>query len=238
MKDIIWTKDELKKIKRHVLTRANLTINDEGEIQKHNPHTIPYQEIHQYTYMQYAEEIEKLFYTDNKEEIMNLLTQISNLKFNSTTPHNIGFVTTLRRINPNDATEIFVVFKEIIGQYERITSRISQEFVNQCTTIEELIETSKKYTHTHHDETIQSEEFKMASNEINDLFFMCNGIMENNLFKPLLTKLNSTLQHRITAKVNLYTNQKVNRHFKTIENNNYNYQAETSRRLKKLIKKD
>lgn len=223
MKDIIWTKDELKNIKKIILTRANLTLTNESELKQLHSSLIVGQRIQQYTYTNYKNEIEELFYTDNKKEITSILDKASKITFDPNNPKHIGFISTISKLNPTDASGIFVIFKEIISQYERITSKIAQEFVNDATTIEGLVEKTHVHLHKNHEESIQS---KTVINEINELFSMCNGAIDSELFQPIINKLNETLQHRINAKILLFTNLRLEKLHKIIEQCSYEYTTE------------
>jgi len=55
---------------------------------------------------------------------------------------------------------------------------------------------------------------------------MCNGTIESELFQPLITKLNDTLQHRLTSKILLFTNQRIEKLRRIVEQCCFEYTTE------------
>ena len=141
--DIIWTKDELKKIKKIILLKINIKVNENNELIRGTSTTINYNATNNSLYTEVIDELNKLFYMTDREKISEILTKASQIKADPNNKLHYGLVTTLSKINPNNHEEIFIVFKEIIAQYEKSINNIVTKIANNVDNIDELKERIK-----------------------------------------------------------------------------------------------
>ena len=133
MNNIIWTKEELIKIKKLILKRTGLFFND-NNILEYNP-------LNEYKINSYQEElilgINELLNIKERSEIDRILTKYSKVEFDSNNKLHYGLISTLSKINLNKDKDyyiqIFIILKEIICQYERIIKEESEKIFSKYT---------------------------------------------------------------------------------------------------------
>jgi len=145
--DIIWTKDELRNIKKIILTKISIKVNENNELVR-GASTINYNATNNSLYTEVIDELNKLFYMKDREKISEILTKASQIKADPNNKLHYGLVTTLSKINPNKHEEIFIVFKEIIAQYEKSINNIVTKIANSSDNIDELKEIIKNINNT------------------------------------------------------------------------------------------
>ena len=95
MNNIIWTKEELIKIKKLILKRTGLFFNDNN--------TLEYNPLNEYKINSYQEElilgINELLNIKERSEIDRILTKYSKVEFDSNNKLHYGLISTLSKIN-------------------------------------------------------------------------------------------------------------------------------------------
>ena len=199
--NIIWTKEELDKI-NEFLKKYNLEFSDEinynvvvSNKYQDTPNFLP-------TYLYHCEELNRLFMYQDKKEIYNILKRTIPIRYivknNKNNPLCNGLLTALANINPSDATEIFVIFKELLSQYIRIsynTAEYIADRLKDSKLIREKIEEIRSSTE-------ETKEERYIKNYFNKLLSYTNGVFDNELFSSLIYKCYDNIKHDLIN--NLY----------------------------------
>lgn len=230
MKEMIWTKEELKNIKKVILTRANLKFNAEGELVNISKNEIGDIRNSSIIYEHHAKELEALLFIDTREEIINVLNKTKTIKADPTNPKHYGFVMSLANINPNNHEEIFIIFKEIIALYEKTIARIAHLAVDNIVDLHELRELS----HNIHNSTEITVEEMLIINELNKTIALVNGTIDSPLFTELKNNLNSSIKNSLIQKINVLVSKKIKSLYKDkeAEKDNYLYESVLKQRKK------
>lgn len=194
MNNIIWTKEELKNIKKIILNKCNLKLNDNNEIETfttdndfYHPNVSLFSII--------KEEFEELFYINSKNKISEILTKASQINVDLNNKMHIGFISNISKVNPTRCEEIFIIFREIIALYERIINTYANSIIKECENPDKALELFKEITNN------ETEYETIIKTDIYQIFSLANGIVEYDLFKPLINKLNSLIKPRLIVKM-------------------------------------
>lgn len=203
MNEIIWNKDELKKINKIILYQSNLKITEDNmniDIKSKSPMDS--------IFIEYQQEIIDLFYIQDRSIIENILIQASQVKADINNPQHFGLIMSLSKININDHSQIFEIFKQIISQYARIISSIvknQMEIISKENNIETQINNLsliiKDLKNNENNIYIQN-----AKKKITEVFKDANGIEKNEIFNSTIKKLDNEINERFIV----YFNKKLN----------------------------
>lgn len=189
--NIIWNKDELNKIKTIILNPAKMLIN------KEDMSLSTKKEVTATSYSGFYEEIERLFYIQDKDDIRNTLLQASQVKGDINNPLHLGLVMSLSKIDVNDNTQIFEILKQLVSQYERVIASVLKKNVNDSTLpIEKRIENVKNKLEEINN-NIETEEEKQIKQLMNKIFIYTNNIENNKLFNSIVLKYDVIIKERI-----------------------------------------
>ena len=191
--DIIWNKEELVRIK-DFLKRNNLEFSDDenydiviSDKYKHATIFLP-------TYLYHCHGLNDLVWYQDKGEIYSVLKKTIPIRYivknNKDNPICNGLLTALVNINPNDATEIFVIFKELLSQYVRVSYNMAEHItrnLNDPKLIKEIIEEIKN-------NPLDTKEELYIKNYMNKLFTYTNGIFDSDIFRPIIDECNNNIR--------------------------------------------
>lgn len=197
MNNRIWTKEELQIIRKAILRRTGLFFNEENNLSydldnKYNP--LSYQD-------ELIQGINDLLNITNKEEIDRVLTKYSQVDFDSNNKLHYGLISTLSKIdldnNKEYYTQIFVILKEIICQYERIITEVAERYFSKYNTSSDLKERIKLISDN------------KANNEINEInmlllktFNDSLNIDKEEMFKNVIEICNSKIKQKLIIRAN------------------------------------
>lgn len=194
MNNIIWTKEELKNIKKIILNKCNLKLNDNNEIETFTTDNNFYHpNISLFAFVK--DEFEELFYINNENKIDEILTSASQTKVDLNNKMHIGFISNISKVNPTKREEIFIVFREIIALYERTINTYANSIVKECDNTDKALELLKEIINS------DTEYVSLIKNDIKEIFTFANDIDECNLFASLIEKLNSMIKSRLIVKM-------------------------------------
>jgi len=221
--NIIWNKQELGKIKKIILNRTNLKLDEENML-------VTTDKVNTFEnigtiggsiYNEITNEIEKLFYYQDRLEIERILTKAKEVQADPKNKLHFGLIMCLSKTNPIDHTYIFEIFKEIASQYDKViysVANLSIEFCNNSEEISSLINSiinSKEETF----------EEILIKEKLITIFKLTNGITEENIFTPLITKCNSLIKERLIYFLNKelaykVQNELINKYADVYQHNN------------------
>ena len=201
MNNIIWTKQELKNIKQIILRKTNLKINEDNQLNIVANKDIMSDDFNLTTniYLNFEKEIIDLFYFQDRRKIKEILTNASLVDADIDNRLHHGFIINLSKINSDNCDEIFLIFKDLIGHYEHVINMVAEKMISNVDSeemIREKIEHLKNATNT----TIEE---KLVINHLRKTFLFANGVCDEEIFQPLINKLNSLIRTRIIYKYNL-----------------------------------
>lgn len=203
MKNIIWNEKELKNIKKIILTKLSLKLNEDGElVDSPNNKCFNYLNTRNSLFPDVTEELKDLFYITDKDEIIKVLNMTSDIKADPNNRLHFGFITTLSKINPENHEEIFTIFREIIALYEIAINNVSKKIWYDINNTEL---SQKKLREISNSTEITTEEL-LVKKEIEKVFIFANGVTESELFIPLLNKLDSNIKSKMIGILNLLIN--------------------------------
>lgn len=204
MNELIWTKEELKKIKAIILNKANLTINDKYELVEKNNSSNFYLYNGHHLYQNFHNELEMLFYYKDRNVIENILSKTEAIIVDSNNPLHYGLIRTLSKINPKNHYEIFSIYKEILALYEHTIHKYAEEYLKEYNP-EEI----KQIKNDLKNSIQKTEQELLIEDEINKILESTNGIFESELFLPLINKLNLSIKDRLINKYNSILGRKL-----------------------------
>ena len=197
--DIIWTKEELIKIKP-ILKKFDLKLDNNGNIVNGVGNDPEY--IIRFVYHSEKKDLENLLFYTNKEDILKTLKLTIGVKHlvAKYPKHPIfnGLISSLAKIDPTDATEIFTIFIEILSLYKRTINNFAANIVNNLNDpylVKEKIEEIKNSS----EETIEEKKIKEY---IIKILKLTNGINESKIFKPMIEKYNSNIKKLLLEDLN------------------------------------
>lgn len=191
--NIIWTKEELTKIKTRILSPAKMIINENNKSIEQREETTTT------SYTAFKEEIENLLFIQDRNIIKETLNEASKVKANTENPLHLGLVSSLSKINTTDDTQIFEILKQIISQYERIISQVLKKSVNDMNlSLQDRI----KKLNSKLDEinsNIETDEENEIKEIMSTIFNYTNNIDKNPLFSSVIEKYDIIIKKRIKS---------------------------------------
>ena len=193
--NVIWNKKELKEIKAVILTRVSLKLDENNDLMERK--AVPSNcAIGQYAYNNLINEITSLYYFNDKKVIDDTLERASKVNFDISNPLHFGLISALSKIDKDDRAGVFVIFKEIVSQYQRvIDTNVKQLYgnydIDDLTYLYETIKDSKE----------QTEIEKIVNETMSKIFSYSNGINECELFKSLCDSQNNKVKDNILKKI-------------------------------------
>ena len=226
MNNIIWNKDELKKIGTF-LKKANYKIDDNHNIvisNRFNTGNNAFSNI----MVNKDNEIKRLFYLQDREEIKEVLKSTVKLKElviqNPNNPLYFGLISSISKLNINDDTEIFTIFKEILSQYAKVSSNLITTLTNNLEK-ENYIETVQNIIEKIKNSKFETDEEKYVKDYMNKILGYTSDITNSEIFKPTIEFCNNNIKNTLIQ----YLNQKIIFFYQRIDNemqsslNAYNY---------------
>ena len=234
MKNIIWTEKELKNIKKIILTKANLKLNDELELVQAHPEfdfrlsKISYD---QSPYSENFEALEKLFYETDRTKIKEVLEKAQSVEYDPSNNLHYGMILAFSKINPENHEEIFIIFREIIAQYEKTIASFANRIAERCENVDELKNKINEITNNQEPTT----EELLIQQELNKVFIFSKGVTESDLFKPLIEKLNNSIKEKLIHKLKRAISKTMEHKTKQINNDNNAFISQSNDRYLKRI---
>ena len=196
MEMILWTNDELKRIKP-ILNKFNLKLNDDYSISEIKP--INSTNIYFRFYHNEIQDLETLFYFTDRKSITETLKLTSQIRYlvarNKKHPFVSGLLTDLARIDINDDTEIFTIFIGILSLYKKTSYNYAKKIVD-CLKEPELI---REKINKIKNSDIETPEEKHLKDYINKKLSFTNGIIDSEIFKPMIEKYNSNIKNNLVS---------------------------------------
>lgn len=194
MKEIIWNKEQLINIKRIILSRANIRLTDELEFE-HTAGFNGFRATGKSLYVELHDELEKLFFTTDKEEIKRVLLKASFVKVEEN--NNYGFLTNISKVRSSNLEEIFFIFKEIISQYEKAIDMVVKKSLDGVDSLDE----AKKKIKEIQDSTEETVEERLVKIVANKVFIRSNGVTDSPLFESLFEKIETLIKSKIISRM-------------------------------------
>ena len=232
MTNTIWRNEELKQIKEILQSKMIFKKEKDGTIRliDNRNNNQPFKgEYNVYSKILYNETV-KLLESNDKEEIEKLVKKHSKTEFDSNNRLHYGLISALSRLNVPESTtknstystQIFIILKEIIGQYERIIKLVVDKYFNSITDPDEI----RMYLNK-----IKNGELELNKEVLflmQKIFSFTDKLNNEPIFKELINECNSKINLRIVNKVNtlLANAVKINQTKKTTD---ANYQKEQIR---------
>lgn len=210
MKEIKWTKEELKRIKK-ILLKSNLTVNERGQLVVKSE-TVEYANVNNKPinpYFQYDKEISSLVYLQDMEEVYKILELAKEVNYDKNNPNHFGLIKAIYEINKEDRSEIFTIFRELIALFNSIAYDAATIIFSHCKNNEQL----KKEISLFKNSTEETFEETFALFKINEILNQTNGIANSPIYRPviergianlkkyILTHLNTRLAHNVRAEI-------------------------------------
>ena len=227
MINTIWTDEDLKQIKGILQSKMILKKEKDSTLKLINNKNNEYLlkgEYNVYSNILYNEVV-KLLELNNKEEIEKLLKKHYKTEFDSNNRLHYGLISTLSKLNvpeltidnPTYCTQIFIILKEIISQYERVIKLVTDKFFNNITDSDEI----KMYL-----SKIKNGELELDKEVLflmQKIFSYTNGLNNEPIFEKLITESNDKINLRIISKVNvlLANSVRINEIKKNVDANYY-----------------
>lgn len=200
MKEIKWSKEELKKIKK-ILFKSNLTVNEMGQLVVKSEIT-EYNQINTKQinpYFQYDKEIADLVYLQDMEEVDRILELSCDVDFEKNNPNHFGLIKTIHEIDKQDRSEIFTIFKEIIALFNTVAYDAASIIISHCKDIEQLKQEIKDFK-VSNTETFEE---TFANFKINEILSQTNSIANSPIFTPVIEKGRANLKKYILTHLNM-----------------------------------
>jgi len=196
--NIIWNENELKKIKP-ILLKYNLKLDEDNTIVENEQvwtGVIPHQHNIDKKYF------EKVFYVNNKSEILKVLKSLVGVKFlvkkNPNYPIFNGLINDMSKMDPLDATEIFNLLDGLNLLYKRNSMKIASTITD---TLKDPELIKKKINEIKNSETETKEEVIIKHN-ISKILKYTNGIFNNDFFIELINDNNSNIKDNLLSDLN------------------------------------
>lgn len=233
----VWTEEELKNVKKHILFRNHLEIKDEGLVKdKDFDVSITSRNssiINSNTSDTFCKSIENILFNTSEEEIQEVLDKVDGIKqmvdSDPTNQYYRGLVSNISKVNPEDQSEIFIVFKEIISQYDRTINSVvtkSIEGITDEAIIKEKIKGIKE------NKELSLEELFVIDN-LKKTFSLTNGITEVAMFQEMIAKCNENIKAQIIRTFNSKLATIVRQNNRVTKHNLANFDAERLTRYAK-----
>lgn len=202
MKNNIWNNEELKQIKLILKTKMLLTENNNNlELSNPKETTHPFKGSHNAYISILQNEIIKLLESNNKEEIRNIIKRNQNIEFDKNNSLHYGLISTLSKLETSEnsstyCAQIFTIVNEIIVQYDRIISLVTDKHFKNINSPEEIKEEINK---------IKNNEIRI-NNEVlllmHKIFNYTNKLNKEPLLKELINNCNNNINQRIIDRAN------------------------------------
>lgn len=194
----IWNESELKKIKP-ILLKYNLKLDEDNTIVE-NEQVWTGVILHQHNIDK--KYFEKVFYVNNKSEILKVLKSLVGVKFlvkkNQNYPIFNGLINDMSKMDPLDATEIFSLLDGLISLYKRTSMKVASTITD---TLKEPELIKKKINEIKNSETETKEEVIIKHN-ISKILKYTNGIFNNDFFIELINDNNSNIKDNLLSDLN------------------------------------
>lgn len=202
----VWTEEELKNVKKHILFRNNLEIKDGALVKGKNFDmsivSRNFSIINSNTSDTFCKSIENILFNTNKEDIQEVLNKVEGIKqmveSDPTNQYYRGLLSNISKIDPEDQSEIFVIFKEIISQYDRTINSIVTKSIEGITD-EKIIK--EKIQRIKENNDLSLEELFVIDN-LKKTFSLTNGITEASFFQDMIVKCNENIKTQIIRSFN------------------------------------
>lgn len=113
---LIWNKKELIRIKQIILNKSNYSLTEENNLKKDKVDAVDVI-------------LEDLFYIDSREKVKEILNSLKGIVVDYNNPLHYGLIASLNKIDVEDHTYIFEIYKQITSQYSRVISKICKEHI-------------------------------------------------------------------------------------------------------------
>lgn len=235
-KEIMWTKDELNAIKRNVLTKANLALDENNNIVVSNlSYEYEVQKLKKkMTCYSFDKEIKTLIYYQDRDEIAKILKLASSVSFNPNDADHLGLISTLSKIDPSDHTQIFNILKEIASQFEKIARRTAMGIRSYADTTDEFKTEIAKFKESQ-DMTFEE---MIARSKINIILNSTNGVAQHEIFRELIERYYANLKSLIIINLELILVKEIRANAKKEKHDLYQYHKNFGERFLKKLKKD
>ena len=237
MINTIWTNEDLKQIKK--VFKAKLILKQESD----NVFTLNCKEITSYSIKGGSDNntkllsnvIKNLFELTNKDEIDRIIRKYSNTEFDSNNSLHYGLISTLSKLtipelNIDDSTyctQIFIILNEIISQYDRIITLVTNRFFRNITEPDEI----KIYL-----DKIKNNELELDKEVLflmQKVFSYTNGLNNEPIFKELITECNNEIKQKIISRVNALLSDEIRKKVKKVNDVVNSHEANFSNRYDK-----
>lgn len=226
--EIIWTKQELGKIKKIILTRANLTVDENNEIVV-NDFSVEYEMYTQKSkgaYYSVDKELKEIFYIKNRSEIQKILDMASGVSFNPNDAMHLGLISALSRIDTNDHTQIFIILREIASQFEKVAAQTALAIRSYANTTEEFKTEIAKFKNSQ-ETTIEE---MLANSKLHLILNSTNGVANHEMFSNLIERYTNNMKHLIIVHLEMMLAHEVKNNIRKEKFNIADYQKERSDR--------
>lgn len=209
---MIWNKSELLKIKQLILNKANFHVNENNQLMLNNKisqNDIDYNftksKTSNYVYNIANEEIYKLFNIKDRQEIINIFSKLKNIEFDKNNSLHFGLIACLSKIDFEDHTYIFTILREIISQFERVTSDVVNNSIKDATYADDILIMIKKIENNS-EVTYEEREIGRIMNII---LGYAPGLREVDVYNSLIKKEFSNIRNRILFDLKqIYSNKR------------------------------
>lgn len=230
MNNILWNKEQLKNIKTIILSRASLKLTDDLVFEQRGLSCYNgFPKTGKPLYIELQDELIDLFYTVDKKEIEKVLFKASQIKLDET--NNIGFLNNISKVSPTRLEDIFIIFKEIISQYEKAIDLVAKSSLENYDNPKDAQNRIKEITES----TEETFEEKLIKTIINKIFIQANGVTESVLFENLINKTNSLIKAKLVSRMQSIVNIQLRNEGKKEEEKFYgsNFPRQSSRNRKR-----
>lgn len=209
---MIWNKSELTKIKQIILNKTNFSLDKNSQLildnSNANQNDIDYNftksKSSNYVFGMAKDEIYKLFYVQNREEIINILNKLSNIEFDKNNLLHLGLISCLSKINTADHTYVFVILREIISQFERVISDVINKTMKNITCSDDILVKIAQIENSSED---TYEEIKIK-NTMNAILGYAPGLREIDVYNSLIEKEFANIRNRILVELKYFYSDK------------------------------
>ena len=228
----IWNKDELNKIV-YFLSRNNFKLDENNNICKIRDMEsfdliFPAANINYY-----CDEFNSLFHIQDKNKIYNILKGAIPVRYivksNKKNPICNGLLTTLANIDPTDATEIFVILKDLLSQYIRVSYNLAERIASNLKDPELIMARIEEIKNS----STETKEELYVRNYMSKLLSYTNGVFDNEFFIPIINKCNANIKNKLL----IHLEKKVNLIVRYVDDMNYSdctdYRCSTLRKIYK-----
>lgn len=210
---MIWNKSELTKIKQTILNKANFNIDENNQLilnsnyvqQNDIDNNFTKSKTSNYVFGIANEEIYKLFNIQDRLEIINIFNKLDNIQFDRNNSLHFGLIACLSKIDFEDHTYVFTILREIISQFERVTSDVANNSIKDATCANDIGEKIKQIQNNPEDTYEEREIGRIMS----IILSYAPGLKEVDVYNSLIQKEFSNIRNRFLFSLkNIYSNRK------------------------------